>query len=459
MIEESLSVAYSLKHSPHKQKVAQILDAALEAVDPYQVVRRIASSDGNSLLVSGETFRLADFDHIYLVSFGKAAFPMAKALQALLGPRLTNGIVTVKDGYLPADKTRQTLDRIRLFKASHPIPDRRGIQAAEAVIELLQRTTPDDLVICAISGGGSALLCKPVSGVSLGDLQALTGLLLKSGAAIAEINTLRKHLDEVKGGGLARFAQPAEVITLILSDVVGDPLDAIASGPTVPDPGRFQDCWSILERYQLLEAVPTSIKHHILRGLSGEIPETMKADEPIFKQVHNFVIANNLQAAAAAQQKALQLGFFTEILTTQLQGEAQAAGEMVGTVLKQLAARRKSSGRPACTIAGGETTVTVRGDGVGGRNLEVALGSIFEINSLEEAMIITLATDGGDGPTDAAGAVVTGETLQRAAKIGLDPQDILDRNNSYTFFEALGDLIKIGPTQTNVNDLVFMFSF
>lgn len=298
-----------------------------------------------------------------------------------------------------------------------------------------------------------------VPGVSLVDLQHLTSLLLAAGANIQEINTLRKHLDQIKGGGLAKAAAPAQTVTLILSDVIGDPLDVIASGPTVPDSSTFADAWRVLSNYALLDKVPCNIREHFERGLRGEAPDTPKQGNRIILNVTNCIVGNNQQAAEAALRAAEKLGFEAELLTTSLQGEACQAGRALGGLARQAkqARQNKTMGKSVCLVAGGETTVTISGGGKGGRNQELALGAVEELAGLDGVGLLTLATDGGDGPTDAAGAVVTGDSYARASTLGLEPQDYLRRNDSYRFFAALGDLIKTGPTQTNVNDLTFLF--
>jgi hydroxypyruvate reductase len=321
----------------------------------------------------------------------------------------------------------------------------------------LNASEPGDLVICLISGGASALLTMPVTGVSLADLQALTSLLLACGANINEINTLRKHLDQVKGGQLARLAQPARVASLILSDVVGSPLDVIGSGPSVPDSSSFADAYAVLERYGLLGKAPVSIVKYLQRGCQGGAPETPKPDDPLFDRVQNVIIGSNQQAADAALQEALAEGFSAMLLTTYLQGEARQAGRWLAAIARQIASNGQPLQPPACLVVGGETTVTILGDGQGGRNQEMALGAVEDLANLPGAVLVTLATDGGDGPTDAAGAVVTGETLQRALQLGLRPGDYLRRNDAYHFFQGLGDLLVTGPTGTNVNDLAFLF--
>jgi glycerate 2-kinase len=314
-------------------------------------------------------------------------------------------------------------------------------------------------VICLISGGGSAILVSPMDGLSLADLQDLTSTLLASGANINQINTLRKHLDRVKGGKLAKLAAPAQVASLILSDVVGDPLEAIASGPTVPDPTSYADALQILERLDILHEIPQSVFDHISKGAKGDLPENPKPGDSLFEKVHNVLVGTNLSAASAAMQQANQEGYNTLLLTTFLQGEARQVSRVLTAIARQVASNNQPISRPACILAGGETTVTLTGDGKGGRNQEMALAAVSDLAGLEQVALVTFATDGGDGPSDAAGAIVTSETLARARQLGLQPFDYLSRNDSYHFFEVLGDLIKTGPTQTNVNDLAFIFAF
>jgi hydroxypyruvate reductase len=348
---------------------------------------------------------------------------------------------------------------IRILEAGHPLPDERGVTGSQQIEDLLSGTQPDDLVICLISGGGSALLVSPSPGITLDDMQELTTSLLACGANINEINALRKHLDRVKGGGLAGMAAPAAIATLILSDVVGDPLDVIASGPTVPDPSTYGQAYQILEKYHLLDRVPRSITSRLEEGQRGELPETPKPGDPVFERVQNVIIGSNIQAAGAAVSQAQKEGLHTLLLTTWLQGEARQAGRFLAAVGRQINADNQPVVRPACVVAGGETTVTIKGNGFGGRNQEMALGAVSELAGLPDSALITLATDGGDGPTDAAGAVVTGETQYQAHQMGLSPDDFLVRNDAYNFFEPLGDLLKPGPTHTNVNDLAFLFAW
>jgi hydroxypyruvate reductase len=327
------------------------------------------------------------------------------------------------------------------------------------MLALLNHLEPTDLVFCMVSGGGSALMAAPVDGIALPDMQKLTGLLLKCGASIDEINTIRKHLDRVKGGGLARISYPAQLVTLILSDVVGNPLEVIASGPTVADPTTYGDAEQVIFHHHLQEETPGSILQVLKAGKTGLLPESLKPGDPCLERVHNVIIGSNLQAAKAGVSQACLEGFNPLLLTNYLQGPAVQAGGFLSAVLKQMVGYGQPVPRPACLVAGGETTVVLKGSGKGGRNQELALSSVEGLDGLEQVALVTLATDGEDGPTDAAGAVVTGKTAARAGRLGLSPQAYLEDNNSYPFFKQLGDLVRTGPTGTNVNDLVFLFTF
>lgn len=445
-----------MKSQPWGEKAARIFKAALDSVDPYEAVLKNFLLENSTLLFNQNEYDLNRYDRVFLVGAGKAGQPMAEAVSEVLGSRLHSGKVIVKEGYR---KKPDLPNRIEIIEAGHPIPDQRGVNGTQEIIELLEGTTQDDLAICVISGGGSALMVSPVAGVSLFDLQELTQELLASGATINEINTLRKHLERAKGGQIARYAAPAKVVSLILSDVVGDPLEVIGSGPTVPDPSTYSDSLSILDKLGIRSKVPETILRHLINGQDGKVPETPKPGESLFHGVNNFIIGSNRTASQAAYRQAKEEGFNSLILTNYLQGEARQAGQFLAALIRQIADKNEPVPRPACIIAGGETTVTLLGEGQGGRNQELALGAVWELAGLEDVALVTLASDGGDGITDAAGAVVTGSTLESAHSLNLDPLSYLERNDSYNFFDPLGDLIRIGPTMTNVNDLVFLFAF
>ena len=444
------------------EKVRRILAAAVEAVEPAGAVRRHVQRDGDRLSIGGRDYDLGKIQRVLVVGAGKAGAPMAEAVAEILGDRLTSGIVLVKEGHIgsgsPA-KFSQSWQGLRILEAGHPVPDQRGVEGANQIIELLKKAQEDDLVISLISGGGSALMTCPEEPVSLEDLRAVTGALLTSGANINEINALRKHLEGLKGGKLARLAAPAHTATLILSDVVGDPLDVIASGPTVPDNSTFEDAFRVLERYGLMVKAPEAVLARLQKGMRGEVAENPRPDDLLFQKVHNAIIASNMLAARAAVEQARREGFHAMLLTTYLQGEARQAGRVLAAITRQIVASGQPLERPACVVIGGETTVTLQGDGLGGRNQEMALAAVRDMAGLPQAAMICLATDGGDGPTAAAGAVVTGDTLARASQLGLAPAGFLERNDAFHFFEPLGDLLKTGPTRTNVNDLAFIFAF
>jgi glycerate 2-kinase len=446
----------TLRELPHGAAVARILAAAIAAVEPGAAVRRFLRREGETLVAGDVAYDLGAFDRVWIIGAGKAGAPMAVAAAEIVGERLTGGMVVVKEGHLTADHVAALQPQVELLEAGHPLPDARGVAAGERIATLLTQMGERDLVLALISGGGSALLTRPAPGISLDDMQKLTGVLLACGASINEINTLRRHLDTLKGGGLARLAAPATVITLVLSDVVGDPLDVIASGPTVADPTTFANALNVLERYNVLDQTPVAIRRRLESGVRGEIAETPKPGDPALARVGNLIIGSNRLAAEAALAAAHREGFNALILTTFLQGEARVVGRVLAAIAREIADNNRPIGRPACVIAGGETTVTLRGDGRGGRNQELALAAVADLAAAPGALLVALATDGGDGPTDAAGAVVSTTTYQRARDLGLDVAAALARNDSYPFFDALGDLLRPGSTHTNVNDLALV---
>lgn len=432
----------TLSRQPLGDQITSILSAAINAVEPGEAVSRFVKRDHDRLICEDDIYSLNHFEHVYLMAFGKAALPMSAALVEILGKRLTKGWVVPKhisNGHDP---------RLVVIPGGHPLPDENSLKAGEMLLSAAANFTEKDLVFCLISGGGSALVTAPYAGVSLADLRELTRLLLASGARIDEINTLRRHLDRIKGGGLAKQCTPARLVSLILSDVVNSPLEVIASGPTAPDPSTMQDVKLILERYDLVDKIPASILKHFERQI-----ETPKPGDALFKQVKNILVGSNELAAKAAAEQALKVGFASVDLGNAWQGEARQVAQILS---EKLISTQLS---PVCMIAGGETTVTLKGSGKGGRNMELALAAVPMLAGLSDVMLVTLTTDGEDGPTDAAGAVVTGETAQRAAALGLDPAEFLAKNDSYHFFEKLGDLLQPGPTGTNVNDLTFLFRF
>ena len=435
-----------------REIAARLQHAALTAVDPAEAVYRCVSRVGDRLLVDQRAYALYDFDHIYLVGAGKAAMPMADAMSELLGEQLHGGVVITK--YRHAD--RPLPDQIRVHEAGHPVPDQNSVAATRDLVQLLQATTPRDLVFCVISGGGSALLTLPAEGLTLADLQTTTQALLRAGATIHQINTIRKHLDVIKGGGLACAANRAPIVTLVLSDVIGDDLSVIASGPTAPDPSTFAEAWQIVQQFDLVDQLPAAVCTRLRLGAAGEIADTPKPGDVLFDAVQTIIIGSNAQAAQAAEAAARASGFNTLLLTTQAQGEAREVAKVAAAIAQEIARYNRPVPKPACVILGGETTVTLKGHGLGGRNQELALAAAIALEGWPNTLIAALGTDGTDGPTDAAGAIATGETVGRAKAIGLEARAYLIDNDAYHFFQPLGDLIMTGPTGTNVNDVLFI---
>jgi hydroxypyruvate reductase len=368
---------------------------------------------------------------------------MAAAAEEILGERIESGAINTKYGH------GQKLVRIETFEAGHPVPDEAGVEGAQRQLDLLANLPREALVLCLFSGGGSALLPAPAEGISLAEKQQMTRLLLSCGATIDEINTLRKHLSALKGGLLTRVAAPARVVSLMLSDVIGDPLDTIASGPTHPDSTTFADCLEIVDRYDLRQQLPARVRQRLKAGARGQIPETPVEGDPCFANAQSLVVGNNILAIDAAERHARSLGYEVLVLTSRLQGEAREAASALAAIAQEVSTANRPIARPACIIAGGETTVSLRGDGKGGRNQELAL----PLAGWSNITLLSGGTDGTDGPTDAAGALVDGDTTSRASAQGLNARTFLDRNDSYPFFQALDDLVITGPTGTNVMDL------
>jgi glycerate-2-kinase len=423
--------------------VIEIFNEALRAVDPYAAV-------GKHVDRIRAICRDVGLQKIFVVSFGKAAYPMAHALADALPDRIVRGVVITKYGHVSGKPLPAAFE---IYEAGHPVPDEQGVAGAVRVIHLLEEADRESLVVCLISGGGSALLAAPSEGVSLDEKQQVTRLLLQAGADIVELNTVRKHLSRVKAGRLAEAAWPARVLSLILSDVIGDRLDSIASGPTSPDKTTWTDALDVAARYDLEGKIPPKIMQMLRDGAAGRIPDTPKQDNPVFEGVENVIIGSNRIATEAARQKALALGFEPVVLTSELQGEARDAAQWLYRQVLESQSCLASGRKRICLIAGGETTVTVRGNGLGGRNTEMALAFAMAIEGTSGITFLSAGTDGTDGPTDAAGAMADGQTISKARAQGLDPQSFLDNNDSYRFFEKTGGLFKTGPTGTNVMDL------
>ncbi len=392
----------SLRNSPWGPAICNVLAAALKGADAGTAIFSHLQYKSNQLIVDNLIYDLNQYNRLFIIGAGKACVPMVLSINQILANRITAGFAITKEGYINSSHNFAE-NKIRIIEAGHPVPDQRNINAGQQIISMTNDMNSDDLVILLISGGGSALLTSPPAGISLQNIQLTTALLLECGATIQEINCIRKHIDQFKGGGLAKLLSPASVITLILSDVVGDHLDSIASGPTVGDTTTFIDAWKVLEKYQLIDQIPSIIRSHLSLGLDGLIPETIKPGDPILEKVENIIVGRNQDAVMSALDASKLLGFNSKILTTSIQGEASQVGRFIVEKSKSLFASSTELIKPACLIAGGETTVTVNGIGMGGRNQELALGAVEQLSGADQMILVSLATDGGDGPTDAAG--------------------------------------------------------
>ena len=424
-----------------------IFESALKAADPGQCISRALSLQDGELRICGSSYALERISRLIVVGAGKATPAMASAVEGILGARISAGAVNTKYGHaLP-------LDHIATTECGHPFPDEAGVAGSERMLSLIQGLDENALVIGLFSGGGSALMPAPAEGISLAEKQEATRALLACGATIDEINTIRKHLSRAKGGLLARRATPARIVSLLLSDVVGDPLDTIASGPTCPDSTSFGDCLDILDRYRLRPMLPAAVLRRLEAGARNEVEDTPKVGDSCFARSRNHLIGNNLLAIESAVRTARALGYNTLVLSTRIQGEAREVAAVHAAIAQEVTTSSQPVPPPACVISGGETTVTLSGRGKGGRSQELALAAALRLENWERITLLSAGTDGSDGPTDAAGAIVDGTTADRARQLGLSPAAYLADNDSYHFFKALGDLVITGPTNTNVMDL------
>jgi len=424
----------------------EAVEAALAAVEPGGLITSKVRVVGGQLVVKNMKFELARFRRVLVIGGGKAAGPMARAIESVLGDRITAGVVNVPDSNMGDGAGPGT---IRLHSATHPLPSKAGLEGVEQMLDLVGVPAKDDLVICLVSGGGSSLLPMPRDGVSLADKVEVTRILLRAGATIQELNVVRKHLSALKGGWLAERLYPSVVLSLVISDVVGNRLDSIASGPLYPDSSTFPDAVHVLKKYKVWDGIPGSVAALLRKGVDGKIPETPKPGSRFFRNVSNVIVGSNDDASNAAVRHLRSRGQRPRLLTTSLEGEARFAGMFFGSVLLYAGTKR----RPSSCVIGGETTVTVSGDGRGGRNQEFALGAAMKIDGNHGVAMVALGTDGLDGSTDAAGAVIDGSTIRRAESLGLSPEEILRQNDAFRFFGGLGDLVMTGPTGTNVNDI------
>jgi hydroxypyruvate reductase len=433
-----------------EEQIVAMWRAGLAAVDPAAAVRRALVREGEVLWVCGRRVELRDVRHIWVVGAGKAGGPMVVAVEEVLGERVTGGVVAVKERHVVPTR------RVRLVEAPHPYPGQASLEAARLIEAVADRAGAEDLVLCLFSGGGSALLTRPAAGITLGELGMMNGALLASGAPIDQVNTLRKHVSAIKGGQLARRIWPARHITLLLSDVVGDAADVIASGPTTPDPSTWADAQAVITRYGLRERLPGSVLARVAAGVAGELEDTPKPGDPVFEGAQVEVIAGCKIACEAAARGA-ELGLQVHIETTTMAGEARAIGRALVDAGRELAAKGDDVAR--CIILGGESTVRLGGAaGRGGRNQELALAALCAMRERgdERIWVGAMTTDGTDGPTDVGGAIVSGAMVAQAEQVGVSLERALQCHDATPALGALGALVRVGPTRTNVGDLVFL---
>ena len=439
-----------LKEMREQAKV--LFQAAVDRVNPYEAVRQFVRLDGTNLILgSGNqkkiTLDLDRFRRIFLVGGGKATAPMARAMEDILGERVKGGIIVVKYGFT------EKLSFTEIVEAGHPLPDLNGVTGTGKILDLLEELGEKDLIFSLISGGGSALLPQPANHISLSEKQTLTKGLLECGASIDEINTVRKHISSSKGGQMARIAFPATTVNLMLSDVVGDKMDVIASGPFVPDLSSFEDAVEIFEKYKLKD-LPESIKTYIKRGCDHKVPETPKIGDPIFDHVFNFIIGSNVLALEAARGAAQGMGYHALVLSSSIEGETQDVALVHAAIAREILSTGNPVSAPACIISGGETTVTIKGTGLGGRNQEFCLAAATAMGDLPpRVVILSGGTDGNDGPTAAAGAVVDPLTVRKGEEMGMNAVDYLANNDAFHYFKNIDQLLMTGPTKTNVMDV------
>ena len=429
-----------------------IFSAGLNAVDPHTAVMERCRRQGDRLFIGKRCHELSRYGNVWVIGAGKATAPMAYAMERLIGDRISGGIINVKYGHTAE------LNRIRMVEAGHPIPDENGRQGTSEMLKMASQADRNDLIICLISGGGSALLPMPSGDLTLEDKQHTSKILIDCGASIHAINAIRKHCSNVKGGHLARAAFPATLVSLILSDVVGDDLDVIASGPCVPDSTTYAQCLEIIDRFHIAGKLPAPVVRHLGEGARGDREETPKEGDPAFERSENVIIGSNMDAILAARKHARTLGYNTLILSSMIEGETRHVARVHTAIAKEILNTGHPIASPACILSGGETTVTIAGDGMGGRNQEFALAAAMDMPKEGNVVLLCGGTDGTDGPTDAAGAVADSTTVDRAAALQMSPYDYLTRNDAYHFFKPLGDLLLTGPTNTNVMDIRVMLA-
>lgn len=450
--EALIANSHSQVNAEARRIALTLLETAISAVDPMELIQTQVQVNGNTLTIGPHSINLTKYKEIFVLGGGKASGAMAEMVETIFGDRITAGIINIPEH----SAHKYQVSTIQLNEAGHPIPNEAGQQGVEYIFQYLKGVTEETLILFLLSGGGSALLPSPQNGITLTEKKQITNLLLRSGATINDINVVRKHISKIKGGRLAVESYPATLLCLVLSDVLGDPLPSIASGPTVPDPSTYHDAVQILHRYAIWDDAPSSVQQFLLRGQEGTNTESPKAGDPRFARVYNILLGNNSLALDAAERKARAMKLTPLILSSYIQGEARHVGTVLASIAREITLANKPIPKPGVVLAGGETTVTVTGTGRGGRNGEVVLSSSLAIEDLEGVVIASLGTDGVDGLSDAAGAIVDASTLKRARLKNLNPIQYLQNNDSHNYFKQLGDLVYTGPTGTNVNDVMII---
>ncbi|GIU71628.1 MAG: glycerate kinase [Candidatus Nitrosocaldaceae archaeon] len=444
---------YMLSKNEPRKLVLDVIEYVLNACNPRRIILDNVRLEDNILIIKDERIKM-NYKSIYVIGGGKASGYMAEALNTILKDKITAGLVIIPD-YI-----NEQLDtgKIKLWKASHPIPTAKGVEGVKKMLELAKQADKDDLVICLISGGGSALMPMPYNGITLEEKQELTRLLLNAGANIDELNTVRKHISAIKGGRLVKLLK-TNILALIISDVINDRLDTIASGLTVPDNTTYADAKRIIEKYNLWNKVSYNIKRVIEDGIKGDIEETPKPNDPIFKNVKNIILANNEFACIKAMEYFVNNGIDARILTTALQGEAKDVGLVLASIANEIDKNNRPFNKPIALIAGGETYVSVKGNGKGGRNQELVLSALRLLDVKSKWVLASIGTDGIDGNSDAAGAIIDNLTKTYVLEHNINIEDSLKENDSNTFFKNIGDAIYTGATGTNVNDITLIFIY
>ncbi len=432
-----------------REDALRAVKAAISGANPEMLMKQKLRLNGSILRAGGKSFDLSSYRRVIVIGGGKASVGMVSGLARVMRKWITSGVVNAPR----YERSRSPAAGIEFCPSTHPLPSQAGVDGVKRMLSLVGTTTKKDLIVCLISGGASSMMPLPVQGITLSDKSTITKLMLAGGACINEVNTVRRHLSSIKGGRLAETLSPATILTLILSDVIGNKLEDIGSGPTAPDPSTYADARRVVEKYRVWKKAPDSVRQVITDGLQGRLKETAKPGSKVFRRISNIIIGDNSAACKAAAESLRRDGYRVKSLTHRFQGEARLAGLFVSSILRTIDTGKSSLRRPAAFVMGGETTVAVKGKGKGGRNQELVLAASLGIDQMTRVLTASVGTDGVDGNSDAAGAFADGTSVQRAKSFGIDPEKFLKNNNSYNYFRKLGDLIRTGPTGTNVNDI------